>query len=52
MYALPGIGPAIAEDIVDYINKNGEFKTVEDLLNVPGIGQSKLNKLKDNVTLK
>jgi len=50
--ALPGIGPAIAEDIVDYRNKNGEFKTVEDLLNVPGIGQSKLNKLKDNVTLK
>jgi len=50
--ALPGIGPAIAEDIVDYRNKNGEFKAIEDLLNVPGIGQSKFNRLKDNVTLK
>ncbi|HOV24904.1 MAG TPA: helix-hairpin-helix domain-containing protein [Pseudobacteroides sp.] len=50
--ALPGIGPAIAADIVDYRNKNGEFKAIEDLLNVPGIGQSKFNRIKDNVTLK
>jgi competence protein ComEA len=49
--ALPGVGPAIADDIVEYRNKHGKFKTVEDLLNVPGIGESKFNRLKDLITV-
>ncbi|KNY26962.1 helix-hairpin-helix domain-containing protein [Pseudobacteroides cellulosolvens] len=49
--ALPGIGPAIAADIVEYRNKHGKFKTIEDLLNVPGIGESKFNRLKGVVAV-
>ncbi len=50
--ALPGVGPAIAADIVEYRNKHGKFKAIEDLLNVSGIGESKFNRLKEFVTVK
>ncbi|MDP4180223.1 MAG: helix-hairpin-helix domain-containing protein [Bacillota bacterium] len=49
--ALPGVGPKIAEDIVAYRNKNGKFKAITDLVQVPGIGESKFNKLKDYITI-
>lgn len=49
--ALPGIGPKTAADIVDYRTKNGRFKSINDVLNVPGIGESKLNRFKDMITL-
>ena len=45
--ALPGIGPAKAKAIVEYRQKNGAFKSVEELKNVKGIGDAVLNKLKD-----
>lgn len=45
---LPGIGPALAQRIVE-TRKGGRFTSVEDLLRVPGIGKAKLAKLRDYV---
>lgn len=45
--ALPGIGPAIAQRIVDYRQANGPFTAPEDIMNVKGIGQATYDKLKD-----
>ena len=39
---LPGVGPATAQRIVAWRDEHGPFGTVEDLLDVPGIGESKL----------
>ena len=47
---LPGIGPAIAERIVEYRKQHGRFKTVDDLTNVSGIGPKKLDKLRPFAT--
>ena len=44
--ALPGVGPATAKAIVDYRTRHGRFRTVDDLLSVPGIGPAKLATLK------
>lgn len=46
---LPGVGPVLAERIVAYREANGPFQTVEDLLDVPGIGEAKLAALRDLV---
>jgi len=48
---LPGIGPALAGRIVDWRQDNGPYKTVEDLLNVKGIGEKTLEKIRDLVTV-
>ena len=48
---LPGIGPSTAERIVAYRQENGYFQTVEDLMQVKGIGQAKFDKLKDRIQL-
>lgn len=47
--ALPGVGPVIAERIVSFREENGPFQSVEDLLDVPGIGEAKLADLRDHV---
>lgn len=47
--ALPGVGPVLAERIVAYRQDSGRFETVEDLLDVPGIGESKLAAIRDLV---
>jgi competence protein ComEA len=47
--SLPGIGPVLAERIAEYRDENGPFSAVEDLLDVPGIGESKLAALRDSV---
>lgn len=48
--ALPGIGPATAQKIVDDREANGPFATPEDLMRVSGIGAAKFEALKDLVT--
>ena len=47
---LPRIGPALAERILAWREKNGPFASVEDLLDVPGIGDAILEGLRDLVT--
>lgn len=49
--SLPGVGPATASAIVDHRRRNGPFRTVDDLLSVRGIGPSKLDALRDLVTV-
>lgn len=49
---LPGIGPAKAAAIVSYREKNGPFRTAEDLVNVPGIGPKTLENMRESITLR
>jgi competence protein ComEA len=49
--ALPGIGADRAQAIVDYRNQNGPFRRIEDLLQVEGIGQSTLDRMRDLIAL-
>ena len=44
---LPGIGEATALKIINYREENGKFKTIEDIKNVSGIGDSKYESIKD-----
>lgn len=46
---LPGVGPVLADRIVAYRDANGPFATVEDLLDVPGIGEAKLAGMRDDI---
>ena len=47
---LSGIGDAMAQRIVDYRDKNG-FAKIEDLMNVPGIGEKTFENLRDKITV-
>lgn len=48
---LSGVGPSTAKAIIDYRTKNGPFSSVEDLLNVRGIGPAKLDAMREQVTV-
>lgn len=49
---LSGIGPSTALKIINYRKEKGEFKTIEDLKNVQGIGESKFESIKEDICVK
>lgn len=51
LISLPGIGETIGKRIIEYRDKYGSFNTLEDLMNVSGIGNVKFNKLKEYISL-
>jgi competence protein ComEA len=48
---LPGVGPVTAQAIIDFRSENGRFASIDDLLDVPRIGEATLEKLRKLVTL-
>jgi competence protein ComEA len=48
---LPGVGPAIADNIIAFRQENGRFEKIEDIMNVSGIGDAKFKRLKDLITV-
>lgn len=52
LMTLPGVGESTALKIIEYRTQNGDYKSIEDLKKVAGIGDSKFNNLKEYVTVK
>jgi competence protein ComEA len=51
LQTLPGVGPVLAQRIIDYRDAHGGFTTVSDLRQVSGIGDTRFNQLKDKVSV-
>jgi len=49
---LPGVGPVLARRILDFREKKGGFRRVEELLVIPGISEKKWKAIKDKVEIK
>lgn len=49
--ALPGIGPTTAQKIIDYREAHGPFLSIEDIINVSGIGPGTYERIKDLITV-
>lgn len=49
--SLPEIGPVTAQKIIDYRTEHGAFKTIEGILDVPGIGPKTFDQIKDLITV-
>ena len=49
--SLDGVGPSTAQKIIDYRTENGGFKTVDEIKEVPGIGDAKFAAMKDSITV-
>lgn len=52
LQTLQGIGESTAEKIITYRKENGNFKQIEDIKNVPGIGDAKYENIKDKISVK
>lgn len=48
--SLPGIGPVLAQRILDYRHSHGPFSRPEEIMEVPGIGQATFDKIQDLIT--
>lgn len=48
---LPGIGISLAQNIIAYRETHGDFTSIEDLLNVEGIGQKRLDEIQDYIVI-
>lgn len=48
---LPGIGPAMAKRIIEYRQTNGNFKSIDEIKNVRGIGEGKFSKMQDKLSI-
>jgi len=48
---LPRIGPKVAQRIVDFRTKNGNFKRVEEIMKIQGIGEKVYEQIKDLITV-
>ena len=51
LQTLPGVGASTAQRILDYRQKNGAYKKIEELMNVKGIGEKSFLKLKPLITV-
>jgi competence protein ComEA len=52
LQTLPGVGPVLARRIVEFREKKGGFRRVEELLVIPGISEKKWKAIKDKVEIK
>ncbi len=48
---LPGVGPKLAAEIIKHRTANGNFKTLDDIKKVSGIGEKKLEHIREHITL-
>ena len=48
---LPGIGPAMAQRIIEFRETEGAFTAIEDIKKVKGIGEAKFEKMKDKICI-
>lgn len=50
--SLPGIGPTLAQRIIEYRKENGPFQRIEDIMEVQGIGEATFERIKDHITVR
>ena len=48
---ITGVGESTAKKIIEYRTQNGKFKSIEDIKNIPGIGDGKFNAMKEEITV-
>ncbi|WP_432408937.1 helix-hairpin-helix domain-containing protein [Wukongibacter sp. M2B1] len=52
LISLDGVGESISERIIKYRSENNGFKSIEEIMNVSGIGENKFNQIKDSIKIK